>query len=173
MIWKVLRLDKITKKVSVDGEKKRTENWVLEQSNMWKSRRKKDVNESPARSSQGRIVSWKPSEARVSGRKTWTCMTKADKSSKTGTENPQQDLATVRSLAILTRPTWMNWLEQKSDQWGFRKKWEKRRRWWEQINLQRALLSRKETGKTRRKEEGTSGTLRGRGGVRRLLWCKQ
>lgn len=37
---------------------------------MWKSRRKKDVNESPARSSQGRIVSWKPSEARVSRRKT-------------------------------------------------------------------------------------------------------
>ena len=49
-------------------------------------------------------------------------MTKADKSSKTGTENPQLHLATVRSLAILTRPTWMNWLEEKSDQWGFRKK---------------------------------------------------
>lgn len=40
VILKVLRLDKITKEISVDGGKKMTKNWVLEQSNMWKSRRK-------------------------------------------------------------------------------------------------------------------------------------
>lgn len=54
----------------------------------------------------------------------------AGKPSKMRTVNCQSNLAKVRSLVTLTRPNWMNWLEQKSDQWSFRRKMGKEKWRW-------------------------------------------
>lgn len=134
--------------------------------------KKKDTKDSPARCSQEKTGWWK--QAKISRRKKWTHMTNvAGQSSKTRTEHWQSNPAKVRSLVTLTRPKRMNWLEQKSDQWGFRRKWEKKRGDGENRHIFKELCCKeRRNGKERRKKQG-SDIPRTRRDVGSLLWYRQ